>query len=263
MKKRSFIILLIFIFIISVPISVFARAGGGGSGGSGGGSGGSGGSSSSSSSSYYNNSNDRNRRSNPLGSIIGTIVVISIIARNNITKRISVIINNRKARTVLRRLRNEGYQWNYNEIEKRVEVIFFKVQEAWTNNDMSIAREFVSDKIYELYNSKLQWMRINNKRNVLDKIRLLESKPVGVVSFINEENDFIWFYVRASLIDYTMNEMNGQVVEGKTTRTRFDEYWKFIWGENGWVLDEILQTDEIEGNGYFYSSVEEKDKLIK
>lgn len=260
MKKKKFIIFLIFIVIFISPISAFARAGGGGGGSGGSGSGGS--ASSSSSGSHYNNSRS-SKRSNPLANIIGTVIIFTLIVRKNISKRFSIVLNNRKARILLKILENKGYKWNYKEIDRRIEVVFFKIQEAWTNNDINIAKEYVSDKVYDLYNSKLQWMKVNNKRNILDKIKLLEAKPVGVVSFADKKDDFMWFYIKASLIDYTINEISGQLIEGKTYRTRFDEYWKFKWNEHEWVLDEILQTGEIDGKGYFYSSVEEKDKFIK
>ncbi|MET7040991.1 hypothetical protein WBZ18_09715 [Clostridium botulinum] len=47
------------------------------------------------------------------------------------------------------------------------------------------------------------------------------------------------------MIDYTINEKTTQVVDEKTRNSSFIEYWKFIKKNDSWVVDLIMQEDEV------------------
>jgi predicted lipid-binding transport protein (Tim44 family) len=57
-------------------------------------------------------------------------------------------------------------------------------------------------------------------------------------------SDFITVRVFANLLDYNVDEITGQVVEGsKTDQVKFEEYWTFTRsvGNNPWQLSAINQ----------------------
>ena len=57
--------------------------------------------------------------------------------------------------------------------------------------------------------------------------------------------DYVTVHFLASLLDYTVDERSGQVVEGSRTEpVKFEEYWTFVRpvGPNAWKLSAIQQA---------------------
>ena len=216
------------------PITIL-RAGGGGSSGSHSSSGGS------SSSGHYG----RRGYSNPISNIISAIIFMLIIFASAIILYFKVLRASFNTKRYLRLLDNKDITFKYKNIEKRVIDSFYVIQEAWTNNDMAKAKDYMDKSLYENFKSKLEWMDINNKRNILKKIRLVNLKPVSVYDDKDDKKDLIWFYIKGKMIDYTIDTKTKSIVSGDTKNRSFVEFWKFIKNDdNKWVLSEILQEDE-------------------
>ena len=241
----SFILLLVFIScnVITVnakeisynsPITIL-RAGGGGSSGSHSSSG------SSSSSGHYG----RRGYSSPLSNIISAIIFMLIIFASAIILYFKVLRASFNSKRYLRLLDNKDITWKYKNIEKRVIETFYVVEEAWTNNDMAKAKDYMDKDLYENFVSKLEWMDINNRRNILKKIRLVNLKPVSVYDDKDDKKDLIWFYIKGKMIDYIVDTKTKSIISGDTKNKFFVEFWKFVKNDdNKWVLSEILQEDE-------------------
>lgn len=216
------------------PITIL-RAGGGSSGGSHSSSGGS------SSSRHYG----RRGYSSPLSNIISDIIFILILFASTIILYFKVLRASFNSKRYLRLLDNKDITWKYKTIENRVIETFYVVEEAWTNNDMVKAKDYMDKDLYENFKSKLEWMDINNRRNILKKIRLVNLKPVSVYDDKDDNKDLIWFYIKGKMIDYIVDTKTKSIVSGDTKNKSFVEFWKFVKNENNkWVLSEILQEDE-------------------
>lgn len=243
MKKRKFVIILFTLFfILSMPVIVSARAGGGGGGGSSS-------SSSSSSSGSYNNSYYDNeggflRRCGPMGTVISFIIVFCLGFRNKILQFIKIFIKSREAKKIIDSASRNDERWNYNLIKARVDEAFYVVQESWSLRDASYAAAFTSKDLLENHNSKLQWMVCKHELNVLKNVELIQATPISAVYSINSEYDHIWFYIKGSMVDYTINDETSEIINGSTKSRVFSEYWKFIKENDVWVLDEIRQIDD-------------------
>ena len=216
------------------PITIL-RAGGGSSGGSHSSSGGS------SSSRHYG----RRGYSSPLSNIISAIIFILILFASTIILYFKVLRASFNSKRYLRLLDNKDITWKYKTIENRVIETFYVVEEAWTNNDMVKAKDYMDKDLYENFKSKLEWMDINNRRNILKKIRLVNLKPVSVYDDKDDNKDLIWFYIKGKMIDYIVDTKTKSIVSGDTKNKSFVEFWKFVKNDNNeWVLSEILQEDE-------------------
>ena len=216
------------------PITIL-RAGGGSS------SGGHSSSSGSSSSRHYG----RRGYSSPLSNIISAIIFILILFASTIILYFKVLRASFNSKRYLRLLDNKDITFKYKTIEKRIIETFYVVEEAWTNNDMVKAKDYMDKDLYENFKSKLEWMDINNRRNVLKKIRLVNLKPVSVYDDKDDNKDLIWFYIKGKMIDYIVDTKTNSIVSGDTKNKSFVEFWKFVKNENNnWVLSEILQEDE-------------------
>ena len=215
------------------PITIL-RAGGGSSSGGHSSSGGS-------SSRHYG----RRGYSSPLSNIISAIIFILIIFASTIILYFKVLRASFNSKRYLRLLDNKDITFKYKTIEKRVIETFYIVEEAWTNNDISKAKDYMAKDLYENFKIKLEWMDVNNRRNVLKKIRLVNLKPVSIYDDKDDKKDLIWFYIKGKMIDYTIDTKTRNIVDGTTKNKSFIEFWKFVKNNcNEWVLSEILQKDE-------------------
>ena len=220
---------------ISYDNSITILRAGGGSSGSHSSSGGS------SSSRHYG----RRGYSSPLSNIISAIIFILILFASTIILYFKVLRASFNSKRYLRLLDNKDSTFKYKNIEKRVIETFYIVEEAWTNNDMVKAKDYMDKDLYENFKSKLEWMDINNRRNILKKIRLVNLKPVSVYDDKDDDKDLIWFYIKGKMIDYIVDTKTKSIVSGDTKNKSFIEFWKFVKNDNNeWVLSEILQEDE-------------------
>ncbi|CAG9707934.1 Tim44 domain-containing protein [Clostridium neonatale] len=211
MKRFSkyFIIFSMIIMIIFQSYTLsFARSGGGGSGGGGGGGGGG------SHSSSTNHSDRSTGKSNPLGNVMFIIFAGVIWQREKIVCKVKVARKSMEANKLIIYLRKIDNNYSKDILNDRVKETYFKMQEAWTNRDVEISKEYMSDSIYNLHSNKLEWMKVRNERNVLSNIKLLDFKPVSIEHYKDNSKDIVWFYIKGSMIDYIINEEKMKLLRG-------------------------------------------------
>jgi len=140
----------------------------------------------------------------------------------------------------------------------RIEETYFKVQDAWTNRDQTIAKEYMSERLFTKHKMQTDQMLVDHKRNVLDRINLIEAKIVELADYKDETKDKLWVYIKQSMIDYMVNDENGGIASGDANKPEVSaELWKFVRENKEWVLDEIDQKVTIsELKGLISSSDE-------
>jgi predicted lipid-binding transport protein (Tim44 family) len=106
---------------------------------------------------------------------------------------------------------------------------FYKIQEAWSKQDMSIARPFVSDAIMQRYTTMISDMRARNERDILENI-VIGSMTVQRASADNNF-DYITVRIDASAADYTVDADN-KMVSGSKADEPFTEYWTMLRSVN-------------------------------
>lgn len=252
MKK---ILIILFILITLSPILITnnnfnktnntisneLRAGGGG-GGSGGGGGGGGGTSPSHG---HTNTSNKNGTSHPISTFLTHIAFMFSMFMGSIIFYNKILKSSINSKRYLKILGKKEVSWKYKNIEAQAIETFYIVQESWTNMDLTPAKLYMSDKLYDSFKTKLNFMEISNKRNVLEKIELKDIKPVSINDDENDDKDYIWFYIKGKMIDYTINTKTDEIIEGNTNRTSFIEFWKFTRkGKEKWVLTKIKQKEE-------------------
>lgn len=135
--------------------------------------------------------------------------------------------------------------WKYDNILKEVETTYYIVENSWTNLDMTPAHSYMTEDLYEQFQLKLEWMQYRNQKNILKKIKLLEAIPVSIHDDEEDTKDHIWFFIKGSMIDYTIDTTTNLVISGSTKKSTFIEYWRFTrTNDKKWVLGKILQEEE-------------------
>lgn len=133
---------------------------------------------------------------------------------------------------------------SFNEARFRDECMdtFFRIQGAWTTRDMASVRNLFTDEMYRTIQGDADRLKVEKKINKLDNIAVRSTEIVE--AWQESGRDYITVRFYANLVDYTVDESSGQVVEGsKTEPVKFEEYWTFARpvGNNPWQLSAITQ----------------------
>jgi predicted lipid-binding transport protein (Tim44 family) len=121
--------------------------------------------------------------------------------------------------------------------------MFFKIQAAWMNRNLSSVKSLLTDEMRNTFQSDIDSLLSSNKINRLENIAV---RSVEITeSWQESEQDYITALIYANILDYTVDEKSGEVVGGsKTEPTKFEEYWTFTRPSqtNNWKLSAINQA---------------------
>ena len=106
----------------------------------------------------------------------------------------------------------------------KVRSAFLKIQAAWTAQDISHIRQFISDGMYQRFATQFRMMALLKQQNRLDQIEILNVEPVSART--DGPFEVIDVYVEASMHDAFVCELDHSLdTEGDDA---FVEYWSFI-----------------------------------
>lgn len=159
--------------------------------------------------------------------VVGLLIFLSWLARRKI--RESSVMN--KMRETMPaspkglaafQSRNPGY--NEAAFLQRVRTAFTGVQNAWAAGNMASVRRYISDGVYQRFNTQFKMMKQLDLQNRLEKMEILETK---VYSYDRDgEYDVAHVAIAASLVDRFESkkypELNAGGIEA------FSEFWTFI-----------------------------------
>lgn len=219
---------------------VSLRAGGGSSGGGGGGGGGG---SSSSSSSHRSSSN---RQQTPLQTLLQFVLFLFLVFSSSIIFYIKLTQRARKAKKLMRQMMQGDSAWKYKEISADVTDGYIAIQEAWAHMDMTPAAKYMSEELFDKFQTQLNWTKYKNQKHVMENIQLTKALPVAVYDDRDDSRDYVWFYIKGRMVDYTIDTSTQLIVQGSTSPSSFVEYWQFVRKDGRWVLNKILQENEAD-----------------
>ncbi len=118
--------------------------------------------------------------------------------------------------------------------------LFFKIQAGWTRRDTSVLKPFVGDQLLAEYEQHFKDLKQQGHLNRLENIavRNVELTAAGV----QDSEIFVTVRFTANLLDYTVDENSGEIVEGDAENSvKFDEAWTFAApaGSRVWKLEGI------------------------
>lgn len=227
---------------ISAHMMTTLRAGGGSSGGGGGSSGGG----SSSGSSHHTGRGPRGENS-IVGNIFTGVLFVLFFFGAAVVFRLKLSKYARNTKKLMSMLERRDSAWKYKHIQKQVKTTYFVVQKAWTDANLEPAKPYMSETLFESFQTKINWMVFKQEKNVLKNIQLKDAVPVSVYDHPDDTLDHVWFYIKGKMIDYTVNTETNQRINGNPLPTTFEEYWQFTREQDHrWVLNQILQKDEAD-----------------
>jgi predicted lipid-binding transport protein (Tim44 family) len=143
--------------------------------------------------------------------------------------------------TGLNHIRQMDYTFDEQRFTDGVMDLFFKIQGAWMNRDLSPAATLLTTQMRQNLQSDIDTLLRDHKINRLENIAV---RSVQIIEAWQESGqDYITTLVYANLLDYTTDDA-GQVISGsKTDPVKFEEYWTVTRpvGNNPWQLSAIDQ----------------------
>jgi predicted lipid-binding transport protein (Tim44 family) len=122
---------------------------------------------------------------------------------------------------------------------------FFRIQAAWMNRGLEGVENLLTPEMREYFSGEFTKMRHEHVINRLENIAVRKVEPAEV--WQESGRDFITVLFTANLLDYTVDDKAGKVIDGdKLNPIKFQEFWTFSRdiGEPGWQLAGINQLDE-------------------
>ncbi|MCW1923796.1 TIM44-like domain-containing protein [Luteolibacter arcticus] len=106
----------------------------------------------------------------------------------------------------------------------KVRSAFMKIQRAWTEQDLSSVRPFLSDGMYQRFATQFRMMELLKQRNVLDEIQVFGAHPIDYR--IDGAFDVIDVWISAAMSDSFTCELDPSM--NSESHDPFIEHWSFI-----------------------------------
>ncbi|TKB28588.1 Tim44 domain-containing protein [Desulfopila sp. IMCC35006] len=121
--------------------------------------------------------------------------------------------------------------------------VFFKVQAGWMRRDLDSYRHLLGEQLAGEYADHFAEMRRKGHINKLESIAVRNLEIVQAGS--DGREDFVTVLFAANLLDYTVDDKSGELVEGSmTTPVKFNEEWTWARpvGTEDWKLEGIKEV---------------------
>jgi uncharacterized tellurite resistance protein B-like protein len=223
------------VVVALIPELAWARAGDGGSFGGGGGGGGSGG--------FGGSGGDGGIaealiylcwRYPLIGYPLVAIIVASMIFGGHEARERHVTRTIRRGRQkqsdrlreeALNAIRQRDPSFDLDQFLDRAGTAFRKIQSAWSEQNLSPVRAFVSDGIHERFSLQIGMQQAEGYRNAVEQVRIQSVEAVAVES--SPAFDTIHVRIAASAVDYRVDLNSGKVLSGTKRSESFVEFWSF------------------------------------
>jgi predicted lipid-binding transport protein (Tim44 family) len=121
---------------------------------------------------------------------------------------------------------------------------FFQIQAAWMRRDLDKLRPFLTEEMVGVFGKQIAAAKAKRQINKLENITV---RSVEVTEAWQEQGqDYLTARLLANLLDYTVDETTGAVVDGSdATPVKFEEFWTWVRpvGRNEWRLGAINQAE--------------------
>lgn len=118
--------------------------------------------------------------------------------------------------------------------------VFFQVQAGWMRRDLTSYRHLLGKQLASEYDRHFSEMK---EKGIINKLESIAIRGVDIVAAGSDgEEDFVTVRFTANLLDYTVSDTTGELVEGDmTTPVKFSEEWSWArpTGTEAWLLEGI------------------------
>ena len=142
-------------------------------------------------------------------------------------------------------IRSMDPSFNLESFKETAEDMFFRIQAGWMNRSLDGIENMVSPEMRDYFRIEFARMIQQGRINRLENIAVRKVEPSEI--WQEEGKDFFFVFFTANLLDYTVDDQSGKVVDGdKLSPVKFQEFWTFCRdiGTRQWQLAAINQIGE-------------------
>jgi predicted lipid-binding transport protein (Tim44 family) len=121
---------------------------------------------------------------------------------------------------------------------------FFQIQAAWMRRDLDKLRPLLTEEMQGVFDKQIEAAKAKRQINKLENITVRSAELTE--AWQEQGQDYITVRLLANLLDYTVDETTGKVVDGSDSApVKFEEFWTWVRpvGRNEWRLSAINQAD--------------------
>ncbi len=165
------------------------------------------------------------------------IIVVSVIVKKKKLKKQYATIqqagnnslnqkqDNVATQTALASLKQRDPNFDINNFKEKANKAFLEIQQAWSNQDLSRVKRFISDGVNERFSLQIGMQIAQKIRNKMENVQILGTEIVSVES--DSHFDSIHLKITAKA-----NDTDVHLETGKKIRTNYSgafvEYWSFL-----------------------------------
>ena len=113
------------------------------------------------------------------------------------------------------------------EFKEKLSNLYVRMQNQWQKKDISSLRPYFTDAFYAQMDRQLQYYRMNNQTNYVERIAVL---GVDLLGWKREGNmDVMVARLNTRIVDYVKDDRTGNILHGSNTREKFMTYeWELV-----------------------------------
>lgn len=112
--------------------------------------------------------------------------------------------------------------FNADVLRERLGNLYVRMQNAWTNKDISELRPYFTDALYNQYAHQAEMFKTSGRTNYVERIAVLGTNLRGY--YQQEGYDHIIVEMRTRIVDYTLDDATGNLISGSRTKEKFMTY---------------------------------------
>lgn len=121
--------------------------------------------------------------------------------------------------------------------------IFYDIQKAWSEGDLSKVKNFLTERMYNYLDNQLQELKSKGLINVIQDPKIDNIEIVHVEEEGN--NKVVIVKIDAHMVDYIVDKDRNIIEGNKNNTVYFTEYWAFVGKALDWKLDDIKQVGDV------------------
>ncbi len=163
-----------------------------------------------------------------VGIILGGFIIGSIYTKRTVKQK--TIFNQLPTGEPVNRIKgfdkfmSNNPDFNEESFKNNVKTAFLDIQDAWQNQDLSKVRKFISDGVYQRFNTQFKMMKLLQQTNRIENIDI---KNIYIDKIESDGlYDIIHTAVHASISDHFICGLDSSLNSGG--KEEFVEYWSFL-----------------------------------
>jgi len=143
-----------------------------------------------------------------------------------------IVYKGKRSENVLAEANEKDRFWNEDDMIEEIKSVFYKVQNAWENNNVEYIKDYATPSFLNSFKELLK--NKNDDSHIVDRIEISEIEVIGCQEFLDKKEDKFEGYIKGSFATSTINPATNEPV-----KKDFSELYYFVRIDNDWILNAI------------------------